>query len=107
MDNWRLKHLYDLLEQGEDQEFILFALAQEYTKLLQFEKAKDYYLKLEHINPDYVGLYYHLAQTYIDLDETEKALKCYEKGIETARRIGDHHALGELMNAKTNFELEI
>ena len=105
MDNWRLKYLYDLLEEGQDQEFLLFALAQEYYKLNQLDKAKEYYLKLQDINPDYVGLYYHLAHTYTELGEHDLAMECYENGIKVARKLGDQHALGELMNAKTNFEL--
>ncbi len=105
MDNWRLNHLQELLKEDPKDEFVLYALAQEYTKHENLEKALDQYLILKKVNADYVGMYYHLAALYLELEKEKEALATYEEGITIAQRLGDHHALGELKNAKTNFEL--
>ena len=107
MDNWRLDHLLSLQEKDPNDEFILFALAQEYAKIEDFSTAISYYEKLKQINRSYVGLYYHLAKCHIALENYDLALNIYDEGIEVAKNISDHHALSELMNAKLNFELEL
>lgn len=107
MDNWRLDHLKGLLREDPKDEFVLYALAQEHTKLEQLDEALACYKELQAVNSDYVGMYYHLAALYIELEQDEDAKGAFEQGIEVAKRLGDQHALGELMNAKTNFELGI
>jgi len=99
--------LQSLLGDDPEDEFVLYALAQEHTKLEQLEEALACYLKLKTVNNDYIGMYYHLAALYIDLDQENEAKATYDEGIEIAKRLGDQHALGELMNAKTNFELGV
>lgn len=59
------------------------------------------------IDPDYVGTYYHLGKLYEEIEEGEKALEIYQKGIEIAKKIKDQHALSELMGAKMNLEMEL
>lgn len=105
MENWRLNHLRGLLEEDPDDEFVIYALAQESIKLESWDNALEYFLKLKKLNANYVGLYYHLGGLYAELEEKENALKTYKEGIEVAKKLGDHHALSELMNAKTNLEL--
>lgn len=107
MDNWRLDHLKGLLKEDPKDEFVIYALAQEHTKLEQLEEALACYKDLQAINSDYVGMYYHLAALYIELEQDAEAKATFEQGIEIAKRLGDQHALGELMNAKTNFELGV
>lgn len=107
MDNWRVKQLEDMIAQDPKDEFVLFALAQEYGKTADYTKAIAYYTTLKNINPDYVGLYYHLAATYILTEKSEKAMKTYELGIRVAQKLNDQHALAELKNAKLNYELEL
>jgi len=105
MDNWRLNHLQELLNEDPKDEFVLYALAQEYTKLEDLDQALVHYIRLKKVNADYVGMYYHLAALYLELEKEEEALATYVEGIDIAQRLGDHHALSELKNAKTNFEL--
>lgn len=107
MDNWRVNHLMSLLKEDPKDEFVLYAIAQEYVKLEQPEEALVYFLRLKETNNEYIGLYYHLAALYTDLDEPVKAKETYDEGITIAKSLGDHHALSELMNARTNFELGI
>jgi len=107
MDNWRLNHLKSLYTQDSSDDFVLYALAHEYRKIGDLEQSRDLYQQLQQRSPDYVGLYYHLAAVFVELEEADQALKTYEEGIKIAQKLGDHHALGELKNAKTNFELEL
>ncbi len=107
MDNWRLQQLTGMLKEDPNDEFLLFAIAQEYTKLEQLETAIDHYNQLKNMNPEYVGLYYHLAAAYAELELVKEAARTYEEGILIAQKLGDQHALSELMNAKMNFELEM
>ena len=96
-----------LLEDDSENEFVLFALAQEYSKVGNLTDSLKYYQALKQKNENYVGLYYHLAALYAELDEYDKALSTYETGIAIAKKLQDHHALSELMNAKTNLEMEL
>ena len=107
MGNWRLNQLLNLYKDDPKDEFVLFALAQEYQKMGETSTAINFFLNLKTQNPNYVGLYYHLAKIYVSLDEVAKATKIYSEGMDVAQRIGDLHALGELKNAKLNFELEL
>lgn len=105
MDNWRLEQLKTLHQEDPSDDFVLYALAQEFSKIGELERSLEHYLLLKSQNPDYVGLYYHLAALYLDLEQTEKALVIYDEGITTANKLNDMHALSELRNAKTNAEL--
>ncbi len=107
MTSKRLQQLFSFLEESPDDAFILFAIAKEYEKLEVHETAFEYYHKLVTIDPDYVGTYYHLGKLYEEVAQGEKALKIYQKGIETAKKMKDQHALSELMGAKMNLEMEL
>ncbi len=103
----RIERLLEFIEEEKNDPFLYFALAQEYEKQDQLKKALEYYLLLTRDFPDYVGTYYHLGHLYQEIDDSEKALQIYAKGIEVASAKGDHHALSELRNAKTNCELGV
>lgn len=79
--------------------FLQHALALEYIKLGDDEKARGLFEKLLNENPAYVGSYYHLAKLLERNDKTEEAIKIYEQGMEQAKGAGDNHALGELRAA--------
>ncbi len=106
MTSLRLQRLFQFLASDPKDSFVLFAIAKEYEKLENREKALEFYLRLLTTNPDYVGTYYHLAKLYEQEEKRELALETYQKGIETARKMGDHHALSELSGAKMNLEIE-
>lgn len=102
----RLQTLQRLLEESPDDSFLLFAIAKEFEKRTDDQKALEQYLKLMETNPGYVGLYYHLGKLYERQEQWEKALSAYKKGMEVARAAGDQHALSELAGAKLNIEDE-
>jgi len=106
MQNNRIDTLLKFLEDDPQDSFIMFALAKEYEKIGTLKKAHDTYNKLKDMDPDYVGLYYHLAALQIELAMPEKALETYDKGIEVAKKVADFHALSELHTAKMNLEID-
>lgn len=107
MDNWRIKQLLDMYENDKRDEFVIYAIAQEHLKAGQLEASVVFFNKLLELNPEYVGLYYHLAHAYIELEQPDKAAETFKSGIDIATKLKDMHALGELKNAKVNFEMEL
>ena len=85
-----------------EDEFILFALAKEYEKHGDDEKALRHYQQLLEHSPNYVGTYYHLGKLYEKLQEPSQAFFTYKSGMEVARQQGDQHAFNELAGAKFN-----
>lgn len=96
----RLKHLQAFYEEDPDDAFTRFALAQEYLKRDDTEKALSFFEELVDTDPDYVGTYYHLGKLYERLGRTEDALATYDDGIAVAREQRDTKNLSELQDAK-------
>eukprot|EP01037_Dinobryon_pediforme_P007143 gene7143-7211_t len=76
--------------------FLKYALATEYLRINQTDKALEYYEDLTANHPNYTGTYYHLGKLYEALDRKDDALKTYETGIKITREQKDNHALSEL-----------
>lgn len=106
-ENSRLSNLLDLLNQQPNDGFLLFAIAKEYENLQDIPNALKYYEHLRKNDPEYVGLYYHLADLYKEMEDFEKAIHVFDQGIAIAEKIKDLHALSELKSAKMNLELEM
>jgi tetratricopeptide (TPR) repeat protein len=102
----RLNQLLEMYDEQNHDSFILFAIAKEYEYGKEEQKAIDTFNALIQKDPQYVGTYYHLAQLYQVGGNIEDAMKIYEDGISVAKKLADFHALSELMNAKTNLEME-
>ena len=103
----RLDQLRAMAIEDPDNSFIAFAIAMEYKTNDELEKATEEFEKLKKNDPDYVGLYYHLAECYAEMDDLQNAMSTYEKGISVAESLKDHHAKAELLNAKVNLEMEL
>lgn len=100
----RLAQLQQLLSETPNDSFLLFALAKAHEKNGADDRAKEFYLKLKSLDPDYVGLYYHLAKLEERQESHAEALAIYTEGMQIARKVGDQHAFSELQNAKMNLE---
>lgn len=107
MSNNRLQSLLTMYDEKKPDSFVLFAIAKEYEYLENMQEAIQKYEDLKTLDPNYVGLYYHLAKAYEGKDMPEKAIKIYEEGIQIAKKQADFHALSELNNAKINLEMEM
>ncbi|MFV1883857.1 MAG: tetratricopeptide repeat protein [Balneola sp.] len=90
-----------------DDSFSKFALALELLKLDQVSKAQLLFEIIMDNDPDYIGVYYHLAKLYTEINENKKALETYKKGIKIAEALDDQHAKSELQGALLALELEM
>lgn len=100
----RLEKLLEFYDDDPTDNFVRFALAQEYLKHDDTEKALALFEELVDTDPDYVGTYYHLGKLYERLDRKEDALDIYEQGIDVAREQKDQKNLSELQDAKLKAE---
>jgi tetratricopeptide (TPR) repeat protein len=104
MSNSRINRLYKFLEEDPKDPFVRFALATEYRKIGEIDRALHWFEQLVADRPDYVGTYYHLGKLYVKLGRMSDARETFEKGIETASSIHDFHAISELRSARMELE---
>jgi tetratricopeptide (TPR) repeat protein len=98
----RFQYLQELSVASPNDTFLLFALAKECEKLQKPLEAMAYYLLLKAVDPNYVGLYYHLGKLYETQKDDTLAVETYKKGIEICKIVGDRHAASELSGALLN-----
>jgi len=92
----RLEKLLDFIKNEPNDPFLKYALATEYLRLNQTDKALFYYEDLINNHPDYSGTYYHLGKLYEALNRKQEAISTYETGIKITREKRDNHAFSEL-----------
>ena len=95
----RIEKLKEFLQLTPKDNFLRHALALEYIKIGEDPKARILFEEILFDSPDYVGSYYHLAKLLEKLEQTELAIKWYEKGMEAAKKANDNHAYNELQAA--------
>jgi tetratricopeptide (TPR) repeat protein len=96
MELSRLDKLLEFIKNEPEDEFLKYALATEYLRLNQVDKALTYYEDLITNHPNYVGTYYHLGKLYEALNRKQDAINTYETGMKTAKLKRDNHAFSEL-----------
>ena len=96
MGSSRLDSLLSMYSENQNDAFLTYALAKEYESSEDYQKAIEFYEKLDTIDPNYVGKYYHHGKLLWKLQKDEEALLVLDKGIAVAKEVGDGHALGEL-----------
>jgi tetratricopeptide (TPR) repeat protein len=92
----RLEKLLEFIKNEPEDEFLQYALATEYLRLNDAEKALYYFENLVKNHPGYVGTYYHLGKLYEALNRLPEAIETYESGMKVAKAKRDQHALSEL-----------
>ena len=106
MDTDRLDKLLAFIHNEPNDEFLKYALATEYLRLNDTDKALSYYEDLVNNHPNYSGTYYHLGKLYEALNRKEDAIRIYETGMQITKAKRDNHAFAELQgvyNAATGF----
>jgi len=100
----RIEKLLEFIESSGKDSFLQHALALEYIKIGDDEKARNLFNELLLREPTYVGSYYHLGKLLERVGDLEKAIRIYQRGMEEAKRAGDHHAFNELQGALEDIE---
>jgi Tfp pilus assembly protein PilF len=99
----KIEKLKSFLINSPDDSFLKHALALEYIKIGNDVEAKNLFLEILELDPDYIGSYYHLARLLERTGEKEYAKSWYERGMVAAKRTGDTHAYNELQAAYEDF----
>jgi tetratricopeptide (TPR) repeat protein len=92
----RLETLARFLEQNPNDAFARYGLAMEYSRLGQIGAAMQEFNKLLELHSDYTSGYFMAAQTLARAERNEEAKAMLKKGIESAERTGNRHALSEM-----------
>ncbi len=95
----RIEQLLKFLQDSPSDSFLKHALALEYIKLGDDVKGRELFEELLAADPGYVGSYYHLGKLFERIDDSEKAIEWYQKGMQIAKEKGEQHAFGELRGA--------
>jgi hypothetical protein len=83
--------------------FLLFAIAKEHETAGDDALALDFYTQCRHHNPEYVGLFYHLAKLYERKNEIDTAIAVYDVGMLVAKAQNNRHALNEMAIARSEW----
>lgn len=92
----RLAQLIKMYESDPSDEFLQYALAQEYAQQHQEEKAIQLYANLIERSPKYIATYYHYGSLLIGLNRKVEAKTVIEKGIDIAQQLRAFKDKGEL-----------
>ncbi len=95
----RINKLREYLEASPTDNFLQHALALEYIKTGEDDKARKLFESILERDATYVGTYYHLAKLLERNCENELAIQWYEKGMAAAKEAGDRHSYNELQAA--------
>jgi len=95
----RITKLQEYLATSPADSFLQHALALEYIKIGEDDKARKLFEEILDRDVAYVGSYYHLAKLLERTGNNEEAIKWYEKGMAAAKQAGDQHSYNELQAA--------
>ena len=95
----RLQHIYEMLKSEPNDSFLNYALALEYGKMNNIQKAIEIIEELLARDEDYLGAYYQLGKFYELIEERQTAIEKYTKGLVVARKQNNKRTLRELKEA--------
>ena len=95
----RIEKIQSMLLEKPMDSFLQHALALEYIKMGDDDKAKKLFETILTREPGYIGSYYHLAKLLERQQDEQGAITVYEKGMNEATAAGDQHAYNELRSA--------
>ncbi|MFT5647515.1 MAG: tetratricopeptide (TPR) repeat protein [Aureispira sp.] len=95
----RIEQLQEFLNEDSNDSFLRYALALEYVRVEKNDTARDCFLKLIKDDENYIATYYQLGKLYESLNDSEKAIEIYKKGIKIAQKSENKKTLLELQEA--------
>jgi len=102
----RKAQLLEFLKSSPKDDFLNYALAQEFIAERNDAEAEKLFIQLLEWHPNYVATYYHMGKLLERRMEKEAAMEMYRKGIEVARAKREQHSLAELQSALLELEYE-
>lgn len=105
--NSKIKKLAGYIKKNPEDSFSKFALALEFMKEDQLNKARILFEDIERNDPDYDGVYYHLGKLYEMFNRQEDALRIYKKGVKIAANNEHKRNVSELKEALAELEIEM
>lgn len=100
----RIDILKSYLSENPADNFLQHALALEYSKMGDDDKAIQLFDELLQRDESYVGSYYQLGKLLEKKQQPEKAAAVYKKGIEMANHANEKRAANELRRALEELE---
>jgi tetratricopeptide (TPR) repeat protein len=104
-DKTRLAALQTILKDNPNDAFARYALGLEYSGSGETEAALVEFAQLLQAHPDYTNGYFMSAQTLARAERVDEARAMLEKGIESARRTNNRHALSEMQAMLDELEI--
>ncbi len=95
----RIEKLLAFLKDAPDDCFLNHALALEYVKIDDDEKARNLFEKNKANDANYVATYYHLGKLLERVGNPNEAIAIYEEGMQVAKNANDQHSYNELQAA--------
>lgn len=92
----RINQLQQFLNESPDDSFLMHALALEFVKEGNEEKAAECFMKNLVTNPGYIATYYHYGKLLERIGKSDNAIEIYSKGMKFAALAEDRHAYSEL-----------
>jgi len=92
----RIDQLQEFLKESPGDNFLMHALALEFLKEGNEEKAAACFEQNLVSNPSYVATYYHFGKLLERSGKTDLAIDIYQQGMKIAETLGDRHAFSEL-----------
>lgn len=102
----RYHQIQKMLEEQPNDDFLHYALALECINMGQVSEGIDILEKLREKSPDYLGLYYKLANTYSLTGKHDKAVETFKAGIRLADDQQEFKTRNELKQALSLLEDE-
>jgi cytochrome c-type biogenesis protein CcmH/NrfG len=91
------EQLLEMLKSDPDDVFCLYGLAMWEKTQGNFADSLDLFNRVLTVDPDHVASYLMKAQLLIDEGDETHARETIYAGAAVAKKIGDQHALGELL----------
>lgn len=98
----RKQMLEEMLAEDGSDPFLHYGLAMEHVAAGDDAQAVTCFEQLWAVAPDYVPAYLQAGQALVRLQRTSDARGVFERGIATARRVGDAHAAEEMQGMLQN-----
>ena len=95
----KIEKLRTFLISTPDDSFLKHALALEYIKTGDDNRARTLFMEILTHDPSYIGTYYHLGRLMERAGESENAKSWFARGMAAAIRVDDKHSYNELKAA--------